>query len=75
MWNDLKSHAARIEGRTLLGMFDDVNRAGEFAVEMQSMRLDYSKTQIDKDIRDDLLKLADQAGVSARRDASSRAKR
>ena len=69
MWNDLKSHAARIEGRTLLGMFDDVNRAGEFAVETQSMRLDYSKTQIDKDIRDDLLKLADQAGVSARRDA------
>ncbi|MEP3639530.1 MAG: glucose-6-phosphate isomerase [Lentilitoribacter sp.] len=69
MWNDLKSHAARIEGRTLLSMFDDPSRADGFAVETQSMRLDYSKTQIDGSIRDDLLKLAEKAGVAARRDA------
>ena len=69
MWNDLKSHAARIEGRTLLSMFDDAKRADGFAVETQSMRFDYSKTQIDESIRDDLLKLATQAGVAARRDA------
>ncbi|MEO9895628.1 MAG: glucose-6-phosphate isomerase, partial [Paracoccaceae bacterium] len=69
MWNDLKSHAARIEGRTLLSMFDDTNRADGYAVETQSMRLDYSKTQIDESIRDDLLKLAAQLGVAARRDA------
>ena len=69
MWNDLKSHAARIEGRTLLSMFDDTSRADGFAVETQSMRFDYSKTQIDESIRDDLLKLATQAGVAARRDA------
>ncbi|MEO9821286.1 MAG: glucose-6-phosphate isomerase [Paracoccaceae bacterium] len=69
MWNNLKSHAARIEGRTLLSMFDDTNRADGYAVETQSMRLDYSKTQIDENIRDDLLKLAAQSGVAARRDA------
>ncbi|MEP2472548.1 MAG: glucose-6-phosphate isomerase, partial [Paracoccaceae bacterium] len=69
MWNDLKSHAARIEGRTLLSMFDDTKRADGFAVETQSMRYDYSKTQIDESIRGDLLKLATQAGVTARRDA------
>ena len=69
MWNDLKSHAARIEGRTLLSMFDDAKRADGFAVETQSMRFDYSKTQIDESTRDDLLKLATQAGVAARRDA------
>ncbi|MEP3844082.1 MAG: glucose-6-phosphate isomerase [Paracoccaceae bacterium] len=69
MWNDLKSHAARIEGRTLLSMFDDTKRADGFAVETQSMRYDYSKTQIDESIRGDLLKLATQAGVAARRDA------
>ncbi len=69
MWNNLKTLAARIEDRAILSLFDDKDRASSFAVETEHMRFDYAKTQIDADIREDLLALADAAGVPAKRDA------
>ncbi len=69
MWSDLKAHATRVAERSLLGLFEDENRADAFCVETQSMRFDYSKTQLDADIRQSLLALADHTGVTARRDA------
>ncbi|MCC1494395.1 glucose-6-phosphate isomerase [Cognatishimia sp. F0-27] len=69
MWDDLKHHAARIEGRSLAGLFDAPSRAEDFSVSALGMLFDYSKTQIDEPIRDALVALAETADVAARRDA------
>ncbi|MEL6449775.1 MAG: glucose-6-phosphate isomerase [Pseudomonadota bacterium] len=69
MFNALKSHAASVADRSILGLFDDPDRAHDFAVETQFMRFDYAKTNIDVAARDLLLDMADKAGVAARRDA------
>ncbi|WP_299369870.1 glucose-6-phosphate isomerase [uncultured Tateyamaria sp.] len=68
MWNDLKARAAQAAERKILDLFD-ADRAADFAVQTQHMRFDYAKTNIDAGTRDALLKLAEDAGVAARRDA------
>ena len=69
MWTTLKAHAERVANRSLLSLFEDDTRANTFAVEAQNMRFDYSKTQIDGDILNDLLTLAEEAGVAQKREA------
>ena len=68
MWKSLMATHAAVQDRAILDLFD-AERADEFSVETQHMRLDYSKTNIDGPTRDLLLALAAQAGVAARRDA------
>ena len=68
MWGDLKAAHAAIKNRAIIDLFDDA-RADDFAVETQHMRLDYAKTNIDRETRDMLVSLAHAAGVAARRDA------
>ena len=69
MWNDLKEHAQRIEGRHILDLFEDSSRADTFSLSAEGMLFDYSKTQIDADVLDALVAMAEDSGVAARRDA------
>jgi glucose-6-phosphate isomerase len=69
IWDSLKSRQSAVVDRPLLALFEDENRADEFAVQTADMRFDYAKTNIDRDTRADLIKLAEAAGVATQRDA------
>jgi len=69
IWDDLKAHAATVEGRAMLSLFDDPDRATRFSRRLGDMVFDFSKTQIDATALDRLVDLAHAAGVAARRDA------
>ncbi len=69
MWETLRSRHAAIGERPILALFEDAMRAEDFSVQTQDMRLDYSKTNIDRDTRADLIRLAEAAGVADKRDA------
>ena len=69
IWESLKSRQNAVAERPLLALFEKQDRATDFAVQAGHMRLDYAKTNIDPDTRADLIKLAENAGVSAKRDA------
>ena len=68
MWNALKDHHAEVADRRFETLLD-ADRMAAFAVETGDMRLDFSKTNIDGQGLDLLVKLLDDAGLSARRDA------
>ena len=51
LWNEKRS-------RSIISLFDDLNRPAEFSIELDELFFDYSKTQIDKETRVELLKLA-----------------
>ena len=70
MWTELKDKAAAVAGRHMLDLFQaDPDRADRFSAQTGDMRLDYSKTNLDDDTRDQLLALAEAAGWQAKRDA------
>ncbi len=69
MWTNLISHAERIDGRHMLDLFADDTRAESFSLRACGMLFDYSKTQIDADIRAALLAVAESRHVAERRDA------
>ncbi len=70
MFEKLQDLRAAQTGRGILELFDaDPDRAQSFSAQCGEMRLDYSKTMIDEDIRDALLALCDSRDVAARRDA------
>ena len=68
-WGNLKNHHKNHADRSLLSLFDAPDRADAFCVQTENMRFDYSKTNIDADTRADLVQLATDAGVFAKRDA------
>ncbi|QQA44582.1 glucose-6-phosphate isomerase [Pelagovum pacificum] len=72
MWNSLKSHHDKVADRRFETLFEDAGRAQDFSVAMGDMLFDYSKTNIDSEGRELLLKLLDEAGVAERRDAMFR---
>lgn len=69
LWQELRAHAARVEGRAILSLFDDPDRAARFSWALGDMLFDASKTQLDGDILAGLIALARAAGVVQRRDA------
>jgi glucose-6-phosphate isomerase len=69
MWNDLRTYAASVEGRSMLSLFDDPSRAARFSRSLGDLLFDFSKTQIDDAALSLLLELARQARVEDRRDA------
>ena len=69
IWETLKSRHSAIADRPLLALFEEDDRAETFSVQTQDMRFDYAKTNMDRDTRADLLRLAETAGVFAKRDA------
>ncbi|WP_420324950.1 glucose-6-phosphate isomerase [Mameliella sp.] len=69
MFEELKTLAAGIGERRIEALFEDEGRAGAFSLSAEGMLFDYSKTQIDAEVRAGLLTLAEARGVAARRDA------
>ncbi len=69
IWKSLKSRQAAVKERPLLALFEEQDRAADFVVQTSGMRFDYAKTNIDRDTRADLIKLAGDAGLAAKRDA------
>ncbi|MGR3659718.1 MAG: glucose-6-phosphate isomerase [Paracoccaceae bacterium] len=67
-WNTLKTQQEAVESRSILDLFDD-SRATDFSVRADEMLFDYSKTNIDAEIRETLLQLAENAELAARRKA------
>lgn len=67
-WHILSElHTATLP-RKIIDLFSDPARADDFAVQAGDMYFDYSKTNIDANIRDALLALARDSGVAARRE-------
>jgi glucose-6-phosphate isomerase len=69
IWGRLERRGADLRDRAILELFDQPDRAEDFAVRTADMRFDYAKTNIDSATRDDLFALFEAAGVPARRDA------
>ncbi|MDP5216250.1 glucose-6-phosphate isomerase [Ruegeria sp. 2205SS24-7] len=70
MFDELKALKAQSQGRRIVDLFDaDPARASRFCCETSDMRLDYSKTQIDADIRNALIALCDNAALAGKREA------
>nr|WP_170571962.1 glucose-6-phosphate isomerase [Ruegeria atlantica] len=66
----LTALAAERKDQSILDLFNkDGNRAGTFSASTGDLLIDYSKTQIDEDIRAALIALCDDAGLSGRREA------
>lgn len=66
----LKTLAADIASVRILDLFDgDAERAQTFAASTGDLHFDYSKTQIDTNVRDALIRLCDEGGLAERRDA------
>ncbi|MFZ5961487.1 glucose-6-phosphate isomerase [Thalassococcus sp. BH17M4-6] len=68
MWDEISKQAERAADRQILDLFDNDNRAAEFSLNAVGMLFDYSKTQLDEQARAALIKLAQDAGVEARRE-------
>ncbi|MEM6939271.1 MAG: glucose-6-phosphate isomerase [Pseudomonadota bacterium] len=70
IWDRLTARQTAIAERPILALFEDeADRAADFSVETAHMRFDYAKTNIDRDTRADLIALAEEAGVTGKRDA------
>ncbi|MEE2861902.1 MAG: glucose-6-phosphate isomerase [Pseudomonadota bacterium] len=70
IWNRLSAHRKAQGDRRIDALFaDDADRAAACTTRADGLVFDWSKTMIDKDARDLLIKLAGDAGVEARRDA------
>ena len=68
-FNALLQHRAAHENATITGLFaTDRQRAAQFSARHGEMLFDFSKTQIDAQAIDMLLKLAEEAGVATYRD-------
>ncbi|MCE0506490.1 glucose-6-phosphate isomerase [Roseivivax sp. GX 12232] len=70
MFDALKSLASQIGDRRIEALFDEnANRGPEFSLKAAGLFFDYSKTQLDEQIRAALLTLARERGLEARREA------
>jgi glucose-6-phosphate isomerase len=73
MWQKLQALQDQVKSRPILDtLFADPNRAVDFSLAVDGLLFDYSKTNIDAEIRAALLGLAEEAEVAARRDAMLR---
>jgi glucose-6-phosphate isomerase len=69
-WTALETHHSRVQDVHLRRLFaEDPDRASRFCVEGAGIFLDYSKNRITEETLRLLLELADQRGVTKRRDA------
>jgi glucose-6-phosphate isomerase len=72
-WQALADHHRKIEGTHLRQLFaDDTGRAARFTAEGAGLILDYSKNRITDATMQLLVRLAEERGVAARRDAMFR---
>ncbi|KXO94934.1 glucose-6-phosphate isomerase [Tsukamurella pulmonis] len=69
-WRDLVDHQREIADTTLRELFAaDPQRGAEFVLEVGDLYIDYSKHRVTRETLRLLTALADEAGVTARRDA------
>jgi glucose-6-phosphate isomerase len=68
-FDPLKSLQGAVSDRSILSLFEDPDRAEDFSVRTQHMRLDYAKTNIDVEARKALIDLLVISGVAAKREA------
>jgi glucose-6-phosphate isomerase len=69
----LQAHYEKIRNTTLRSLFsDDPERASRFTVEAAGLFLDYSKNRITAETQKLLIQLAEESGLSERRDAMFR---
>ncbi|MGR3505601.1 MAG: glucose-6-phosphate isomerase [Paracoccaceae bacterium] len=69
VWSKLEAHKMAALARPILSLFDDSDRATDFAARFDGILLDYAKTTIDPAIRANLLELVQASGLEARRAA------
>jgi glucose-6-phosphate isomerase len=70
IWTELRAHRRDTEARTLAQAFAaHPGRFEAFSARLGDMVLDYSKTSVDAKARDLLIRLAESAGLAAKRDA------
>lgn len=65
----LTEMAAQVADRAILDLFDDATRAQAFSASADGLLFDYSKTNLDADIRQFLLDMAENADLAGRRRA------
>lgn len=68
-WQVLQDLQRSVADRDILSLFDAPDRAAQFSIRTEDMLFDYSKTNIDAQIRDALIDLVVQANVTEKRDA------
>jgi len=68
-WEALRTRRDATKDRAILDLFDDTQRAADFSAQTGDMLFDYSKTNIDAQTRDALIRLYDAAQVPTKRDA------
>ncbi len=68
-WQALKTHHAAVQDRSILSLFDDTARAGQFSARLGAMLFDYAKTNLDAKAMDLLMALAGAADVAGKRRA------
>jgi glucose-6-phosphate isomerase len=72
-WKALEVHHDKISNVPLRSLFsDDPQRAARFTIEAAGLFLDYSKNRITEETRKLLLQLAEESGLTERRDAMFR---
>jgi glucose-6-phosphate isomerase len=72
-WKALEAHHDKISNVPLRTLFsDDPQRAARFTIEAAGLFLDYSKNRITEETRKLLLQLAQESGLTERRDAMFR---
>jgi glucose-6-phosphate isomerase len=69
MWDRIRAEAETARHRSILGLFEDSDRARGFSVRLEGMLFDYSKTTLDGAARVALLELLRAQGLAARREA------
>ena len=69
IWDALKAHAAKTEGRSILSLFDAPDRAARFSWRLDDMLLDASKTNLDETALGLLQDLAHAADLEGHRAA------
>lgn len=69
IWSALKDHAAATEGRSILSLFDDPNRAARLSLQAEGMLFDAAKTNLDARAVALLCDLARAADLEGRRAA------
>ncbi|NNM01713.1 MAG: glucose-6-phosphate isomerase, partial [Gammaproteobacteria bacterium] len=66
-WRALQDHRTRLANSTMRSLFEaDAGRFESFSLRFGDLLFDYSKNRIDAAVRGELVKLAEQAGLSAR---------
>ncbi|MFV0243792.1 MAG: glucose-6-phosphate isomerase [Qingshengfaniella sp.] len=68
-WKILGRHRQQVADRQILSLFDDADRAETFSARFGEMLFDYSKTNLDTEALNLLIRLAEETGVATKRDA------